>query len=121
LPFRLEPVSSGPTMNAFAPLIGVMVLSLVLVTNFFNAAWRLGILRAFGRRRHVSWHALAAASMAACLPFAGAILALELIPSDNAVDLSLSAGQLAVQLAFSGLLMHVVNDKLVAWGRSAIR
>ena len=108
-------------MNALAPLIGVMVLSLVLVTNFFNAAWRLGVLRAFGRRRPIAWHTLAAASVAACLPFAGAILALELIPSDNAVDLSMSAGQLAVQLAFSGLLMHVLNDKLVAWGRRTVR
>jgi hypothetical protein len=108
-------------MNAFAPLIGVMVLSFVLVTNFFNAAWRLGILRAFGRRHPVAWHTVAAACVAACLPFAGAMLALELIPSDNAVDLSVSAAQLAAQLAFSGLLMHVLNDKLVAWGRSPAR
>ena len=86
-------------MNAFAPLIGVMVLSFVLVTNFFVAAWRLGVLRAFGRRHHLNWRALTAGSLAACLPFAGAILALMLIPSDNGVDISLSAAQLAIQLA----------------------
>ncbi|MGC4061588.1 MAG: hypothetical protein QM749_12380 [Aquabacterium sp.] len=108
-------------MNALAPLIGVMVLSLVLVTNFFNAAWRLGILRAFGRRRPITWHTLAAGALAACLPFAGVMLALELIPSDNGIDLSMSAGQLAMQLAFSGLLMHLLNDKLVAWGRAPKR
>jgi hypothetical protein len=108
-------------MNALAPLIGVMVLSLVLVTNFFNAAWRLGILRAFGRRRAISWHTVAAGTLAACLPFAGAMLALELIPADNGIDLSMSAGRLAVQLAFSGLLMHMLNDKLVAWGRAPKR
>lgn len=103
-------------MNALAPLIGVLVLSLVLVANFFRAAWRLGILRAFGRRREIRWRVLAAGAGAACLPLAGALLALVLIPSDNGVDLSLSAGQLSVQLASSGLLMHIANDKLVAWG-----
>jgi hypothetical protein len=104
-------------MNAFAPLIGVMVLSFVLVTNFFVAAWRLGVLRAFGRRRPLSWRALTAGSLAACLPFAGAILALTLVPADNNVDISLQAGQLAVQLALAGLVMHFVNDQLVMWGR----
>jgi len=121
LSFTVKPVSSGPTMNALAPLIGVMVLSIVLVTNFFNAAWRLGILRAFGRRHPITWQTLAAGTLAACLPFAGAMLTLEMIPSDNAFDLSTSAGQLAVQLAFCGLLMHILNDKLVAWGRSPAR
>ncbi len=105
-------------MNALAPLIGVMVLSFVLVTNFFLAAWRLGILRAFGRRRPIGWHTLAACALAACLPISGVLLAFELIPSDNGIDISMSAAQLALQLAFSGLLMHVINDKLVAWGRS---
>jgi hypothetical protein len=104
-------------MNAFAPLIGVMVLSFVLVTNFFVAAWRLGVLRAFGRRHNLSWRTLTAGSLAACLPFAGAILALTLIPSDNGVDISLSAAQLAIQLAGSGLAMHLINDQLVLWGR----
>lgn len=105
-------------MNAFAPLIGVMVLSFVLVTNFFVAAWRLGVLRAFGRRHHLNWRTLTASSLAACLPFAGAILALTLIPSDNGVDISLSAAQLAIQLAGSGLVMHLINDQLVIWGRA---
>jgi hypothetical protein len=104
-------------MNAFAPLIGVMVLSFVLVTNFFVAAWRLGVLRAFGRRSKLSWRTLTASSLAACLPFAGAILALTLIPSDSGVDISLSAAQLAIQLAGSGLVMHLINDQLVLWGR----
>lgn len=103
-------------MNAFAPLLGVMILSLVLVTNFFTAAWKLGILRSFGRRAPLSWHTFTAGSLAACLPFAGAILALALIPADNDVDISVAAGQLAVQLAFGGLLMHLLNDQLIAWG-----
>lgn len=105
-------------MNAFAPLIGVMVLSFVLVTNFFVAAWRLGVLRAFGRRHHLNWRTLTASSLAACLPFAGVILALTLIPSDNGVDISLSAAQLAIQLAGGGLVMHLINDQLVIWGRA---
>jgi len=106
-------------MNAFAPLLGVMVLSVVLVANFFKAAWTLGILRAFGRRHQVRWRTLAAGSLAACLPFAGALLALVMIPSDNNIDLSLSAAQLSVQLATSGLLMHVINDRLIIWGSAA--
>ncbi len=105
-------------MNAIAPLIGVLVLSAVLVTNFFVAAWHLGILRAFGRRRSVLWRTLAAGALAACLPFAGVLAALVLIPSDNAVDLSMSAGQLALQLSVCGLLMHLLNDQLVRWGRA---
>jgi hypothetical protein len=105
-------------MNAFAPLLGVMILSVVLVANFFKAAWRLGILRAFGRRHDLRWRTVAAGSMAACLPFAGAIVALELIPSDNAVDVSQYAAQLALQLSMSGLAMHLLNDKLIAWGHA---
>lgn len=104
-------------MNAFAPLLGVMVLSFVLVTNFFVAAWQLGVLRAFGRRKILNWRTLTASSLAACIPFAGAILALTLIPSDNSVDISQYAGQLAVQLASCGLVMHLINDQLVSWGR----
>ena len=104
-------------MNAFAPLLAVMILSVVLVTNFFLAAWRLGILRSFGRRHPISWHTVTAGAVAACLPFAGALLALTLIPADNSVDISQSAVKLALQLAFCGLLMHVANDQIVAWGR----
>ncbi len=107
-------------MNAFAPLIGVLVLSFVLVTNFFTAAWRLGILRSFGRRRHLTWQTFWAGAMAACLPFAGAVLALVLIPSDNGEDISLLAGQLAFELSMCGLVMHVLNDKIVAWGRATV-
>lgn len=104
-------------MNAFAPLLGVMVLSFVLVTNFFMAAWRLGILRAFGRRQQLNWRPLIAGSLAACLPFAGAVLALTMIPSDNNIDISASAWQLAMQLSCCGLVMHLINDQLVLWGR----
>lgn len=105
-------------MNAFAPLIGVLVLSIVLVANFFRAAWRLGILRAFGRRHHLRWRAWLAGTMAACLPVAGALLALVLIPDDAGVDLAGEAAYLAVQLSFAGFFMHVLNDQLVAWGRA---
>jgi hypothetical protein len=105
-------------MNALAPLIGVLVLSIVLVTNFFRAAWRLGILRAFGRRCHLRWRALAAGSLAACLPIVGALLALTLIPADNGVDLAGEAGVLAFELALAGFVMHLLNDHLVDWGRA---
>ncbi|MFT3856268.1 MAG: hypothetical protein QM742_01720 [Aquabacterium sp.] len=97
-----------------------MILSVVLVTNFFLAAWRLGILRSFGRRHPISWHTVTAGAMAACLPFAGALLALILIPADNSADIAQAAASLAVQLAFSGLLMHVANDQIVAWGRRSL-
>ncbi len=95
-------------MNALAPLIGVLVLSIVLVANFFRAAWRLGILRAFGRRHHLRWRAL----------LAGALLALTLIPGDNGVDLAGEAASIAMQLSICGFVMHVLNDQLVAWGRT---
>jgi hypothetical protein len=108
-------------MNALAPLLGVLVLSVVLVINFFRAAWRLGILRAFGRRCHLRWRALAAGAAAACLPVAGALLALSLIPADNGIDLAGEAGFLAAQLALSGFFMHVLNDHLVVWGRAQAR
>ncbi len=104
-------------MNALAPLLGVLVLSVVLVINFFRAAWRLGILRAFGRRCQLRWRPLAAGMVAACLPVIGALLALSLIPGDNGIDLADQAGFLAVQLSLSGFFMHVLNDRLIAWGR----
>jgi hypothetical protein len=106
-----------PTMNALAPLVGVLILSVVLLVNFFRAAWRLGILRAFGRRHPLRWRTIAAGTMAACLPMAGALIALTLIPSDNGIDLASSAAPLAIELALSGLVMHLINDHLVNWGR----
>ena len=81
------------------------------------AAWRLGILRSFGRRHPISWHTVTAGTLAACLPFAGVLLALALIPADDGADIPRSAGKLAVQLAVCGLMMHLANDRLVAWGR----
>ena len=105
-------------MNALAPLVGVLVLSIVLTVNFFRAAWRLGMLRAFGRRHALSHRALVAGIAAACLPIVGALLALTLIPGDNVSNLADEAGFLAAQLALSGLAMHLVNDRLVQWGRA---
>ena len=105
-------------MNALAPLLAVLVLSVVLVINFFRAAWRLGILRAFGRRHHLRWRALAAGTLAACLPIVGALLALSLIPGDNGIDLAGEAAFLSAQLSLSGFMMHVLNDRLIAWGRA---
>lgn len=96
-------------MNSLTSMLGVVILSGVLTTNFFRAAWRLGMLRAFGRRHTLRWRALAAGTLAACLPFAGAMVGLMLIPGD-------SAGTLALQLAGSGWAMHLVNDQLIAWG-----
>ncbi len=105
-------------MNALAPLIAVLVLSIVLVINFFRAAWRLGILRAFGRRHHLRWRTLAAGFGAACLPIVGALLALTLIPGDNGIDLASEAASLSAQLSLAGFVMHVLNDHLIVWGRA---
>lgn len=102
-------------MDSLTSLFGVVILSGVLTTNFLRAAWRLGMLRAFGRRHTLRWRALAAGTLAACLPFAGAMVGLMLIPADNAAPTT-SAAMLALELAGSGWAMHVVNDRLIAWG-----
>ena len=102
-------------MSALAPLLGVLIMSAVLVCNFFLAAWRLGILRSFGRRRPISWRTLAAGAMAACLPFIGVLLTLALVPADDGVAVSMSALQLAIELAGSGLAMHLLNVQILLW------
>jgi hypothetical protein len=104
-------------MNALAPLLGVLIMSAVLVGNFFRTAWRLGILRSFGRRHPVTWRTLAAGAMAACLPFAGVLVTLILVPSDNDAHIDMSAWQLALELAGSGLLMHLLNDQIMLWAK----
>lgn len=105
-------------MDALAPLIGVMIMSIMLVVNFFRAAWQLGILRAFGRRHPLTWRALAAAALAACLPMLGVLLTLTLVPADDGLKVALEATELAVQLATCGFVMHLLNDQLTAWGRT---
>ncbi|RZL09800.1 MAG: hypothetical protein EOP40_08645 [Rubrivivax sp.] len=100
-------------------LFGVALLSGVLTTNYFRTAWRLGLLRAFGRRHPVSWRTIGAGTMAACLPFAGAMLALTLIPTDDTGQAHVDAAVLALQLAGCGLVMHLLNDALVAWATPA--
>jgi hypothetical protein len=100
-------------MNSLTPLVGVVVLSGLLTTNFFRAAWQLGMLRAFGRRQPLRWRAVAAGTLAACLPFAGAMLAMMLIPADGG---SVHASSLALEFAGSGWAMHLLNDRLIAWG-----
>lgn len=102
-------------MSALAPLLGVLIMSAVLVCNFFLAAWRMGILRSFGRRRPISWRTLAAGGMAACLPFIGVLLTLALVPADDGVAVAMSAAQLAIELAGSGLAMHLLNDQILLW------
>lgn len=104
------------TMHPLTALFGVAVLSGVLTTNYFRTAWRLGILRAFGRRHPLSWRTIGAGTVAACLPFAGAMLALTFIPTSETGHVQSSAAQLALQLAGCGLIMHIVNDALVRWG-----
>lgn len=99
-------------MNSLSCMFGVVILSGVLTTNFFRAAWRLGMLRAFGRRHALSWRAMAAGALAACLPFAGAMVGMVLIPASG----DGSPGSLALQFAGSGWAMHIVNDRLIAWG-----
>lgn len=118
--FRMEPVSSGPIMSAFAPLLGVLIMSAVLVGNFFRAAWTLGILRAFGRRRAVSWRTLGAGAMAACLPLIGVLLTLALVPADDGVEVAMDAAQLALELATSGFIMHLANDLILGWAMAPV-
>ena len=102
-------------MDALAPLIGVLIMSTVLVANFFRTAWVLGVLRAFGRRGVLAWRTLAAAAMAACLPMIGAVATLGLVPADNGVRVASHAVALAVQLGAVGLILHTVNDVIMAW------
>jgi len=103
-------------MTPISSLIGVLVLAVVLLTNYFRAAWKLGILKAFGRRSMVSWRTLIAATAAGCLPFIGCMVAMVMLPAPVAGEIPDNAGLLAVQLSASGLLMHLINDKLMLWG-----
>ena len=102
-------------MDALAPLIGVLIMSIALIGNFFFTAWKLGILRAFGRRRVLSWRVLAAGTLSACLPFAGAMITLAAIPADDGVKVAMNAAQLALELALTGFVLHWLNDQIVSW------
>ena len=110
----------GLTMNALAPLLGVLVMSVVLVGNFFHAAWKLGVLRSFGRRHPVSWRTLAAATMAACLPMVGVLLTLALVPADDGAAVAMDAAELALELAGCGLITHLLNDQIMAWATAPV-
>lgn len=107
-------------MDALAPLFGVLIMSIALIGNFFFTAWKLGILRAFGRRHSLSWRVLAAGAMSACLPFAGVMITLAAIPADDGVKVAMNAAQLAFELGLTGFVLHVVNDQVVNWA-SAMR
>ncbi len=102
-------------MDALAPLIGVLIMSIALIGNFFFTAWKLGILSAFGRRGVMSWRVLTAGALSACLPFAGAMITLSAIPADDGVKVAMNAAQLALELALTGFVLHLVNDQLVNW------
>lgn len=103
-------------MHPLAPLIGVLILSGVLTVNYFRTAWRLGILRAFGRRARLNWRVIIAGCVAACLPVAGALIALTLMPTDVAGNIQASPLKLAAEMAFCGWVMHLLNDAIVQWG-----
>ncbi len=103
-------------MHPLAPLIGVLILSGVLTVNYFRTAWRLGILRAFGRRARLNWRVIIAGCIAACLPLAGALMALTLMPTDVAGNIQPSPLEMALQMSLCGLVMHVLNDAIVTWG-----
>ncbi|MDE1997669.1 MAG: hypothetical protein KGI91_00165 [Burkholderiales bacterium] len=104
-------------MNPVAPFLGVIVLSVALTVNFFRAAWKLGILRAFGRRRHLRWRTWIAGALAACLPFSGAMAAVLAIPAaDTTNTIPISPLDLTWHLAAAGFVVHLVNDKLMHWG-----
>jgi hypothetical protein len=103
-------------MHPLSPLFGVAILAGVLTTNYFRTAWRLGILRAFGRRARLSNRTIVAGCAAACLPFIGAMVALCLIPVGETGEIRSTAFQLAVHMALCGLIMHEANDAIVRWG-----
>lgn len=103
-------------MDDLRPLSGVAILALVLTGNYFLTAWRMGILRAFGRRQHLSCRTVLAGSMAGCLPLAGSLVALSLMPSGAPGEAEVSALLLALQLSLCGLVTHMINDALVQWG-----
>ncbi|HET8869747.1 MAG TPA: hypothetical protein VFM48_04830 [Aquabacterium sp.] len=109
-------------MNPVAPFIGVVVLTVALTINFFRAAWKLGILRAFGRRRSLRWRAWIAGALAACLPFSGAMAAMLAIPANDATNtVPISAIDLTWHLVAAGFIVHLVNDKLMHWGSRSHR
>lgn len=108
-------------MHPLSPLFGVAILACVLTANYFRSAWKLGILRAFGRRHDLSWRTWTAGAIAACLPVAGALLSLAMVPTGESGQVDSSAAQLALQLSACGLVLHVVGDALVAWGSPLTR
>ncbi len=104
-------------MNPVTPFIGIIVLCAALTVNFFRAAWKLGILRAFGRRQSIRWRTWVAGALAACLPFSGAMAAMVIVPAaDISNTVPISALDLSWQLALAGLIIHLLNDKLMHWG-----
>jgi hypothetical protein len=105
-----------PTMHPLCPLLGVLIMSAVLTANYFRGAWKLGILRAFGRRAQLSWRIQAAGFLAGCLPFVGSILVLSLMPTGAAGNVLATPGELAIEMALCGLGMHLLNDLVVDWG-----
>lgn len=103
-------------MHPLSPLFGVAILAGVLTTNYFRTAWRLGILRAFGRRATLSNRTLIAGCAAALLPLIGSLVAMGLIPTSDTGEIQSTAFQLAIHMALCGLIMHEANDAIVRWG-----
>jgi hypothetical protein len=103
-------------MDPLSPLFGVAILALILTGNYFYSAWRMGILRAFGRRHPLGWRTLIAGSVAGCLPFAVVMVALMIVPGEASTDVDGAAAMLALQLSLCGFTAHVLNDLLVSWG-----
>lgn len=119
--FRRCFVDRIAAMHPLSPLLGVAILACVLTANYFRSAWKLGILRAFGRRQPLSWRTWTASALAACLPLAGALLALALVPTGESGQIDTTAAALAARLALCGLGLHVLGDLLVAWGAPRAR
>lgn len=103
-------------MHPLSLFFGVAVLTGILAVNYLRTTLRLGILRAFARRQPVSRRTVMAGSLAGCLPFTGAMLALMLVPTGDHGEIQSTASQLALLLSVCGLIMHVANDALVRWG-----
>lgn len=103
-------------MHPLSPLFGVAVLAGVLTANYLRTAWRLGLLRALGRRDCLSQRTLAANCIAAVLPLIGALVAFSLVPTADTGEVRSTAFQLAMHIALCGLIMHEANDAIIRWG-----
>lgn len=101
-------------MNASEmPLIGALFLAIALTANYFLAFWRMDLNRPNSLRARTPRRQIIACSASAALPLVGAIAPLSVA---NLPWTSADAPLLAIACAFTGLVLHVLMDKLMVWG-----